>query len=567
MAIVQISRIQHRRGRKNQGSGLPQLASGEIGFSIDTQEVYIGNGAVSEGAPAVGNTKILTEADNLLSLAGQYAYKRDEIQTGVALASPVERTLQAKLDDRVSVRDFGAMGDGTDQTEKLQRAIDQLFINSATKGLYRSRIKLYIPAGEYLISSPGLKIPPYANIVGDGIDKTFLNSSGANPPENIIRTVNELSIPGTYADASTTTSANMARFVNIEGMTVFHNSNGGAFYLENCQNSKFSNIKLSAGWSTGDGITSEGIPTSNLVGIVVSNGSVATATSDYNIFENMFIEGFACAVYSEYDINNNKFKTGNINTCGLGFVLGADPTSIPPVGKTLGSQYTVIQDYVFDLVDKQGLYVRTGNFNISQNNTYLNVGRDGGSSVVVEPVIEFYRTATSNGIGDAGHIDMDNNKSINDYFQRTAELTVDPLYFSQDYFPEIHGSKRIELSQPVRTSIGVKLIADTLIRLPSDQQRGVIALEYTYRAEDNVGPIMQNGTITVIYNRDNAEISMTDDHIFTGNPSKVGKLVFSVKGNAFQNGATEIHLDVVNEMLDNLSPETDELEFTIKYIN
>ena len=59
------------------------------------------------------------------------------------------------------------------------------------------------------------------------------------------------------------------------------------------------------------------------------------------------------------------------------------------------------------------MYVRTGNFNISQNNTYLNVGRDGGSSVVVEPVIEFYRTADSNGIGDAGHIDMDNNTISN----------------------------------------------------------------------------------------------------------------------------------------------------------
>ena len=127
-------------------------------------------------------------------------------------------------------------------------------------------------------------------------------------------------------------------------------------------------------------------------------------------FKNIFINGFACAVYSEYDINNNKFLGGNVNTCGLGFVLGADPTSVPPVGKTNGAQYTMIEDYVFDLVDKQGLYVRTGNFNISQNNTYLNVGRDGGSSVVVEPVIEFYRTADSNGIGDAGHIDMDNNK-------------------------------------------------------------------------------------------------------------------------------------------------------------
>ena len=58
MAVVQISRIQIRRGRKNSGSGLPQLASGELGWAIDSRELYIGNGAVSEGAPAVGNTKV-----------------------------------------------------------------------------------------------------------------------------------------------------------------------------------------------------------------------------------------------------------------------------------------------------------------------------------------------------------------------------------------------------------------------------------------------------------------------------------------------------------------------------
>ena len=71
MAVVQISRIQIRRGRKNSGTGLPQLASGEIAWAIDTQELYIGNGAVSEGSPYVGNTKVLTEHDSLLDLAGQ----------------------------------------------------------------------------------------------------------------------------------------------------------------------------------------------------------------------------------------------------------------------------------------------------------------------------------------------------------------------------------------------------------------------------------------------------------------------------------------------------------------
>ena len=38
MAITQISRIQHRRGLKSE---LPQLSAGEIGFAVDTQELFI----------------------------------------------------------------------------------------------------------------------------------------------------------------------------------------------------------------------------------------------------------------------------------------------------------------------------------------------------------------------------------------------------------------------------------------------------------------------------------------------------------------------------------------------
>ena len=79
MAVVSISRIQQRRGKANSGTGLPQLASGEFGWAIDTQELYIGNGSVSEGAPAIGNTRILTQhdIDNLNSpsnIFGQLTY-------------------------------------------------------------------------------------------------------------------------------------------------------------------------------------------------------------------------------------------------------------------------------------------------------------------------------------------------------------------------------------------------------------------------------------------------------------------------------------------------------------
>jgi len=94
VAVVQISRIQVRRGQKNQGTGLPQLASGELGWAVDTQELFIGNGAVSEGSPYVGNTKLLSEHDNLFEFANTYTYRKDlNITTGTSTNEPVLRTL------------------------------------------------------------------------------------------------------------------------------------------------------------------------------------------------------------------------------------------------------------------------------------------------------------------------------------------------------------------------------------------------------------------------------------------------------------------------------------------
>lgn len=58
MAIVQISRIQIRRGLNQD---LPQLSSAEMAWSVDTRQLYIGNGTLAEGAPAEGVTEILTE--------------------------------------------------------------------------------------------------------------------------------------------------------------------------------------------------------------------------------------------------------------------------------------------------------------------------------------------------------------------------------------------------------------------------------------------------------------------------------------------------------------------------
>ena len=63
MAIVQISRITNRKGLQE---NLPQLAGAELGWSVDSRRLYIGNGTLQEGAPVLGNTEILTEFSEIV---------------------------------------------------------------------------------------------------------------------------------------------------------------------------------------------------------------------------------------------------------------------------------------------------------------------------------------------------------------------------------------------------------------------------------------------------------------------------------------------------------------------
>jgi hypothetical protein len=58
VAVIQISRIQHRRGLE---ADLPNLASAELGYSVDSRKLYIGNGTIEEGAPSLGRTEVLTQ--------------------------------------------------------------------------------------------------------------------------------------------------------------------------------------------------------------------------------------------------------------------------------------------------------------------------------------------------------------------------------------------------------------------------------------------------------------------------------------------------------------------------
>lgn len=182
MAIVQISRIQIRRGLQQD---LPQLASAEMGWSLDAQRLFIGNGLTTEGAPVTGVTEILTEHTDLLSRLNTYTFKNlasgTEVVTGVDSSHPIKRTLQDKLDDVCSVKDFGAVGDGiTDDTAAIQRALDRVYGSSQGQTpVFHHRTVLF-PTGDYRVTST-IFIPPYTRIQGEGKRTTSITGSFAGP--------------------------------------------------------------------------------------------------------------------------------------------------------------------------------------------------------------------------------------------------------------------------------------------------------------------------------------------------------------------------------------------------
>jgi hypothetical protein len=174
MAIVQISRIQVRRGLDQD---LPNLAAGEIGWSTDLQKLYIGNGLTTspDYAPQEGRTEILTEHSNFLnSIVFQGTDSGYTSQTGIDLLHPVTRTLRSVLDDQFTIKSFGAVGDGvTDDTAAINRAIQQIYVSSLN-GTHRNvQRTIRFPAGTYKVTSTIL-IPPNCTLVGDGKNNTVI---------------------------------------------------------------------------------------------------------------------------------------------------------------------------------------------------------------------------------------------------------------------------------------------------------------------------------------------------------------------------------------------------------
>lgn len=279
MAIVTISRIQHRRGLYE---NLPQLSAAEFGWAIDKRRLFIGNGPVSEDAPEVGNTEILTEFSDVLSTAQTYTFKNSNggfaPSTGPSGTSPIVRTLQNKLDDFVSVMDFGAKGDGaTDDTAAINRALYQLYCTQIFSGMKRA---LYFPAGHYIISET-INVPPNATILGEGPYSTIIEHQGdLNDYPYIVQTADSKQQTG----GNIGIGADLPSDIMIANMGLICGLNG--IYISHCKRITLNRIRFTGPESmpntTGSSVSLD-IPAPS-IGIYITGSSVHPS-EDINLLD------------------------------------------------------------------------------------------------------------------------------------------------------------------------------------------------------------------------------------------------------------------------------------------
>ena len=350
MAVIQISKIQIRRGQTS-GEGLPTLSSGEMGWSIDEQRLFIGNGSVAEGAPAVGNTEILTEARmfELLTSSDAYTatnYKYVGHNVNALANNTVVRTIQHKLDDNVTSFDYNA-ADYTDSTTKLQNALDDLYLDSRTKTKPSSRVPFRIPAGTYFITRP-LYVPPYANIIGDGIDKTVLVSVNSTNT-TIFTTIDGSSTKTSRVQGLDILSSSQPRNVNISGMTLAHTSTNSVttstplVVMDGLADSVISNVKFT-------GIYEHGGATTSTNAAIEIYGNLTSQC----VIENCQIENLCYPIISNWDatditINNNTFKDLYQGITFADNLLGDSP-------KKYGPRRVAIKENKFINIERQGIY-------------------------------------------------------------------------------------------------------------------------------------------------------------------------------------------------------------------
>ena len=455
MAILQISRITQRKGLK---TDLPEpLASAELGWAVDTRQLYIGNGELAEGAPVVGNTEVLTEFSDLLSYVTAYTYQGEAggytVQTGATSGSPVTQSIQSRLDSYAIVTDFGATGDGvTDDTAAINRALYQLYCRQSNSQVRRS---LFFPAGTYLVTDTIL-VPPFAKLYGEGAESSTiyfqvndwvpltayaegvlvyytadgnyyralsnvpaedpasagnyiaptnttywqLNQSSITPgnlPEYVVRTADSLQQTG--VDIGTNGAAPPQNVeISSMGFATVNSANDSSSSHNICLIEDIAGMAITDVSFTGPFTLEDSSTSAENLSCVKFASTGSLPCTQINMVGCTF-SGATYGISTDQVIKGCTISNGYFNVLYQGVVLDSNPTGVR------------IVENIFDNIYHEGIVITGATLNASAYNIFYDVGNI-FLGVVTTPVID---------------IDTDNNLSIGDLFERnTVDSTSHP---------------------------------------------------------------------------------------------------------------------------------------------
>jgi hypothetical protein len=392
VAIVQISQITNRKGL---AENLPQLAGAELGWSVDTRQLYIGNGTLVEGAPVIGNTEILTEFSDILNFTNTYTYKGQAagytVQTGVTPGTPVTLSLQSWLDQFASVKDFGATGDGvTDDTDAINRALFQLFCRQVNPQIRRS---LFFPAGVYRVTE-SINIPPYATLYGEGNNNSVI-AMDDGVADYVARTADSLQATGNNIGNS---GAITPQYITITNMGFTHEDpTGSVFLVQDATNCTFTNVGF-RGTSTTAELDSDANGS-----IGVSFDSTSALVCEQITFNGCVFSGLVWGINTNQQTKAVTICNSEFRTLYRGVVLGTGTTS------NGGPTGTRIVGNMFDIIYAEGIIFGanlTLGINASGHNIFYDVGNE-------------FTTSTGTPSYSIISIQSNNNVSISDLFERT----------------------------------------------------------------------------------------------------------------------------------------------------
>lgn len=503
MAVVQISRIQIRRGQTGQ-TGFPQLASGEFGWSVDQQELYIGNGSVAEGAPAVGNSRILTEHDgNFFLLSNSnYIYSNTAngptVQTGPVNDPFISRTQQSRLDDRINLRTFGAVGDGVaDDTGAIQRAV---FHAS------QSHKPLDINEGVFLVSAE-IEVPANVTIRGAGTGKSVIVNSSTS---SIFRTVGT-DISGNIVPIAS--AVYVPKNIKISGVT-FQSS------LTNAS----SMVKFD---SVSDGLVEEcefvGNPaiasTSTMAAGFDMVGNIAVTCDNVQVSRCIF-RNLGTAIKSNYDIKNIGIFYNKFNNVDGGVILNQN---LKP-GNYYGADYVDVSRNVFNNVNNQALYVGSNIDAISHvrssHNEYINAGVGYNNSAgELHPATEviLFRNGSCH--------------SESDSFGRIETLNNQPLSNFTNILPVILGPSTFVIENPVGGPVALGSNFEQLFAFPRVSYTvGLLSSSFqtfivNYTVTKYSPYVTRQGVLTITVDNSANTVDVTDNFTYQG--ANDGSIVFT----------------------------------------